>query len=51
MVSKAGIAGSALSALPKPYGDAIVLFVCSYFAFQFMFYITAEWRKFKQERK
>ena len=51
MISHAGQAASALHLLPKMYANAIILFVCSYFAFQFMFYITAEWRKFKQERK
>ena len=51
MISHAGQAASALHLLPKMYANAIILFVCSYFAFKFMFYITAEWRKFKQERK
>ena len=51
MTSPAGTVASVLHMMPKMYADAIILFVCSYFAFQFMFYITAEWRKFKQERK
>lgn len=51
MFSKAGAVGGALGALPQPYGDAIVLFVCAYFAFKLWFYIRKEWKTFNYQRE
>lgn len=51
MFSKAGAAAHAADMFPKMYVDAVIIGIIAYFGFKLMFYITAEWRKFRQEDK
>ena len=41
----------AANAIPKMYVDAIIIGIIAYFGFKLMFYIAADWRKFRQEDK
>lgn len=51
MTGRMHIVLGAANAIPKMYVDAIIIGIIAYFGFKFMFYITAEWRKFRQENK
>ena len=51
MTGRMYIAQGAANAIPSMYVDAIIVGIISYFGFKLAFYISAEWRKFKQENK
>ena len=51
MTGRMHIALGAANAIPKMYVNAIIVGIIAYFGFKFMFYISDEWRKFKQECK